>query len=428
MKWQRALYQPVLPLGEDGRRITGSREHIALSRQAAGEGMVLLKNEGNLLPLAAGSKVAVFGKASIDYVKGGGGSGDVTVAYTRNLYEGLKIKEAEGKVSIFHALSAFYEGNVAAQYEAGAEPGLTVEPEIPANLLTQARAFTDTAIITICRFSGEGWDRKTAKEVGRTFLNEEPIAKKSKAVFPKGDFYLTEGEEAMAQAVTERFSNVLVVLNVGGMVDTSWFKSNDTISSVLLAWQAGIEGGLAAADILCGDVSPSGKLTDTFAASFDDYPSSYNFHESDHYVEYTDDIFVGYRYFETIPGAAEKVNYPFGFGLSYTDFVLETQKVWETEGSIQALVSVTNTGDMSGKEVVQMYYSAPAGALDKPARELAAYKKTRLLQPGETQVLSLAFSVGDMASYDDTGKVCLRIRGWQLSVPHRKLCPQYHNC
>ncbi len=406
MKWQRALYQPVLPLGEDGRRITGSREHIALSRRAAGEGMVLLKNEGKLLPLAAGSKVAVFGKASIDYVKGGGGSGDVTVAYTRNLYEGLKIKEAEGKVSIFHELSAFYEANAAGQYEAGAEPGLTAEPEIPADLLTRARAFTDTAVIAICRFSGEGWDRKTETEAGRIFLNEEPIAKKSEAVFPRGDFYLTQGEEEMVQAVTERFSNVMVVLNVGGMVDTSWFKSNEAVSSVLMAWQAGMEGGLAAADILCGDVNPSGKLTDTFAASFDDYPSSYNFHESDHYVEYTDDIFVGYRYFETIPGAAEKVNYPFGFGLSYTDFSVEIQKVWETEGSVQALVAVTNTGDCSGKEVVQLYYSAPAGALDKPARELAAYKKTRLLQPGETQVVSLVFSVADMASYDDAGKVC----------------------
>ena len=405
MKWQRALYQPVLPLGKDGRRITGSKEHIALSRQAAAEGMVLLKNENHLLPFKTGTKIAVFGKASIDYVKGGGGSGDVTVAYTRNLYEGLKIKESEGKVSVFDRLSAFYQADVAAQYAAGAEPGLTREPEIPDDLLRSAKAFTDTAIITICRFSGEGWDRKTAAEAGRIFRNEEPIAKKSEAVFPKGDFYLTDEEEAMVKTVTENFSNVAIVLNVGGMADTSWFQSDRAVSSVLLAWQAGIEGGLAAADILCGDVNPSGKLTDTFAASFDDYPSSYNFHESDDYVEYTDDIFVGYRYFETIPGAAEKVNYPFGFGLSYTSFSIHAEQVWEAEQTIYARVSVTNTGDRAGKEVIQMYYSAPAGALDKPSRELAAYKKTRLLQSGETQILELSFPVSQMASYDDTGKV-----------------------
>ena len=159
-KWQRSLYQPVLPLGKDGKRVTGSAEHIALSRKAAGEGMVLVKNENDTLPLAKGTKVALFGKGTIDYVKGGGGSGDVTVEYIRNFYEGMKIKEAKGEVSLFHELPEFYEKNVKEQYAAGAVPGMTREPEVPDELVQKAKAYTDTAIITICRFSGEGWDRK----------------------------------------------------------------------------------------------------------------------------------------------------------------------------------------------------------------------------------------------------------------------------
>ena len=136
--WRRFLYQPCLPLGEDGRRITGSKEHIELSRAAASEGMVLLKNEGGILPLKQGTKIALFGKGTADYVKGGGGSGDVTVAYTRNIYEGMKIKEQEGKVEVFHKLAEFYEGNVAAQYAGGAEPGMTREPELPEGLFEDA--------------------------------------------------------------------------------------------------------------------------------------------------------------------------------------------------------------------------------------------------------------------------------------------------
>ena len=213
----------------------------------------------------------------------------------------------------------------------------------------------------------------------------------------------------MVDSVTSAFPRVAVVLDVGGMVDSAWFKDNDRIQSVLLAWQAGIEGGLAVADILCGDVNPSGKLVDTFAGSFDDYPSSANFNESEDYVEYTEDIYVGYRYFETIPGAAEKVNYPFGYGLSYTSFAIEgvSAQLQEMNGvaQIAAQASVTNTGSMAGKEVVQLYYSAPQGKLGKPAKVLGAFAKTRCLQPGETQKVTLNLTVDSMASYDDTGKV-----------------------
>ncbi len=378
-RWRRAWYQPVLPLGEDGKRITACREHIALSKEAAKEGMVLLKNEGNVLPLKKGSKVALFGKATFDYVKGGGGSGDVTVSYTRNLYEGFMA--LAGRVMVFEELAQFYRENVQGQYAAGKQPGMTEEPEVPEELLQKARAFTQIAVISFCRFSGEGWDRDSQ------------------------DFELTPQEAAMVEQVKSAFAQVIVVLNVGGIVDTEWFREEHHIQSVLLAWQGGMEGGLAAAELLVGEGNPCGKLSDTFAKKLSDYPSSDNFHESQDYVDYTDDIYMGYRYFETIPGAAERVNYPFGFGLSYTAFSL-SEPVAEKRGeNIHIRLEVCNTGSISGKEVVQVYYSAPQGKLGKPSKVLAAFEKTRLLQPGETQTMTLTFEVNHMASYDDLGKV-----------------------
>ena len=299
-KWQRIKYHPNLPLYEGKERVTGSAEHIQLSRRAAGEGMVLLKNEGNILPLRKGARVALFGKACIDYVKGGGGSGDVTVSYVRNLYEGMCLKEKEGVLSLYHPLADFYKREVAAQYENGAVPGMTREPAVPCELLKRAATFTDTAIVSICRFSGEGWDRKAMMDGTDydLFPSEMEQMQLSASLFEKGDFYLTAAEEAMLSAVKEHFSKVIVVLNVGGMVDTTWFKEDDAISGALMAWQAGMEGGLASADILCGDVNPSGKLSDTFAKDLTDYPSTASFHESPDYVNYDDDIYVGYRYFE----------------------------------------------------------------------------------------------------------------------------------
>ena len=407
-KWQRSFFQPVLPLGEDGRRVTGSKEHIALSRMAAGEGMVLLKNEKNTLPIRRGTKVALFGKGTVDYVKGGGGSGDVTVEYIRNLYEGMKIKEDEGKVEVFDKLAKYYEKDIQKQYADGAVPGMTVEPELPDELLNEAREYTDTAVITICRFSGEGWDRKCeAAQDGYVLDGEEKRnSELSAKIFENGDFCLTNAENAMVEKVKKAFPHVIVVMNVGGIVDTKWFRDCDEIQSVLMAWQGGMEGGLATADILCGDVNPSGKLSDTYAKDLEDYPSTANFHESAFYVDYTEDIYVGYRYFETIPGAAERVNYPFGFGLSYTDFDWKMTGASEENGVITVLTEVTNTGKTAGKEVIQLYYGAPQGKLGKPAKVLGAFKKTSILQPGERQILTLKLPVNQMASYDDLGKVC----------------------
>ena len=404
----RFIYQPGLPLGKNGKRVTGGTEHIALSREAAAEGMVLLKNEKQVLPLAKGTKAAVFGKACVDYVKGGGGSGDVTVAYVRNLLDALRKKEAEGKVSIYEPLGAFYEKEVAKQYEAGIVPGMTSEPQIPEELLKGASAFADTAIVTICRFSGENWDRTVGGEPQMCeYMAEEELAllRRASEVFERGDFYLSNAEQKMIEDAKANFKKVIVVMNVGGMVDSTWFAKDDAVDAVLMAWQGGMEGGLATADLLVGDAVPSGKLVDTFAQRLEDYPSSYNFHESQTHVEYTDDIYVGYRYFETIPGAAGKVNYPFGFGLSYTSFLVEIKQAEATADGAEALVTVTNTGDYAGKEVVQLYVSAPQGRLGKPAKELKAFAKTRLLQPGEAQTIRLTVTKEQMASYDDLGKI-----------------------
>ena len=397
-KWARILYQPNLPLGADGSRVTASAEHIALSRQAAKEGMVLLKNNG-LLPFAEGTRLALFGKGTFDYVKGGGGSGDVTVSYTVNLYEGLN---ALGTVQTEERLAKYYRDYVESQYRAGAAPGMIAEPELPDALVHGARAFTDTAVISISRFSGEGWDRSVA---GRQIASDRPLAEVSSRLYERGDFYLSDAEAAMVEQVKAAFPRVAVVLNVGGMVDTQWFHADDAIGAVLMAWQGGMEGGRAAAELLCGLGNPCGKLSDTFAKELTDYPSTEGFHESENYVDYTEDIYVGYRYFETLPGAAEKVNYPFGFGLSYTTFAWEPVSACQQSGVITVQARVTNTGAMAGREVLQLYVSAPQGRLGKSARSLAAFRKTQLLQPGQTQLVTLSFAVSEMASYDDLGKV-----------------------
>lgn len=419
-KWSRIKFTPNLPLGANGERVTGSKAHIELSKNAAKEGMVLLKNDNNVLPLKSGTKVALFGKGTFDYVKGGGGSGDVTVAYTRNLYEGLKLKK--DKISIFEELCDYYRKDIEEQYKNGNVPGMTIEPDVPTDILNRAKAYTDTAIISICRYSGEGWDRKSVIDPNNKALwdYEREMTERSAEIFKNGDFCLSEKEQEMVDTVKANFKNVIVVLNVGGMVDTSWFANDSSIQAALLALQGGMEGGLAAAELLIGEGNPSGKTVDTFASTLEDYPSTYNFHESRDYVDYTDDIYVGYRYFETIPGAAEKVIYPFGYGLSYTTFDVEilSSNVSDDEctccscGSadnsgkeICIKVRVTNTGKVAGKEVVQVYVGKPQGKLGKPAKELVAFEKTRELQAGDSQVMTLCWKIYDMASYDDLGKV-----------------------
>jgi len=401
-KWTRARFQPNLPVGENQMKVTASAAHLALARKAGREGIVLLKNNRKLLPVKKGARLALFGKGVFDYVKGGGGSGDVTVSHVRNLYDGLTGRE--DPADVFEPLAQFYKHNVEQQYEDGAVPGMTIEPEVPVQLLEEAKEYADMAVIVISRFSGEGWDRKSIV-YDSAFPEEIRQAELNRRIFENSDYCLTNREQAMVDTVCANFEDIVVVLNVGGMVDTGWFVDNDRISAVMLAWQGGMEGGLAMADILLGLESPSGKLTDTFASGLEDYPSTENFHESPDYVEYTDDIYVGYRYFETIEKARGCVNYPFGYGLSYTAFQIEVLWAGEKEGQICVGARVKNIGDVSGKEVVQIYYGAPQGLLGKPARQLAAYQKTEELKPGQSQLLTLAFSADSMASYDDLGKV-----------------------
>lgn len=384
-KWIRPNFTPCLPLGDNQSRITECCRHRQLSRTAAGEGMVLLKNDHCLLPFKKGTKLAVFGKSQIDYVKGGGGSGDVTVSYVRNIYQGLKTKSEY--LEVFDPLSLYYQEYVESQYENGEIPGLLNEAAVPSHLLSKAREFTDTAVIVIGRYSGENWDRKNDGT---------------------DDYFdLSKTESDMVKAVTDHFPRVAVLLNVGAMINTAWFADNDKISSALIVWQGGQEGGLAAADILTGEVNPSGKLADTCAKSFDDYPSSACFHESEAYVKYTEDIFVGYRYFETIPGKKDCVVYPFGYGLSYTSFVFSHTSACSDGKNIFVTVTITNTGSQAGKEVAQVYYCPPRGQLTKPLKILCGFEKTKLLAPGESEELCISFPIQDMASFDDTGVIAL---------------------
>ncbi len=380
-KWERINFQPCRPLGNNNSRITESEEHIALSREAAGEGTVLLKNENQLLPFNAGQKIAIFGKAQIDYVKGGGGSGDVTVSYVRNIYEGLKMKE--DKVEVYDTLSFFYADYVNTQYKKGEKNGRLEEPMIPEKLMEMAMEYTDTAVITINRYSEEAFDHKN--DGTDTY------------------FVLSNSEKQLVEKVCNNFSHVVVLLNVGAMIDTAWFADNTKIEAAVMLWQGGMEGGLAAADVLVGDVNPSGKLVDTCARNFYDYPSSGGFHESEDYVKYTEDVFVGYRYFETIPGKAECVVYPFGYGLSYTTFDIYNTRACDNGEKIFVTTDIKNIGNFAGKEVVQLYYCPPKGRIPKPAVVLCAFAKTPLLEPGESCTVTLSYNITDMVSYDDTG-------------------------
>ena len=404
-RWYRHLYQPGIPMGKDGRRITCSDEHIALSRRAAAEGAVLLKNEDGILPLK-GKRIALFGKGVADYVKGGGGSGDVTVPYMHSLLDGLDSKKKAGLIDFDEDLARYYKDYVAAEYAKGSEPGLIAEPEFPSSLASSARKTADTAVIVISRFSGENWDR--ISEGAPVFSTEKgtmQLLEKEARIFEHGDFYLSASERRMVDSVLSLFDNVIAILNVGGMVDVSWISDEPRIKAAIQAFQGGMEGGDAIADLLVGDKSPCGRLTDTYARDLADYPSTANFHESLDYVEYQDDIFVGYRYFSTIPGAIGKVVYPFGYGLSYTDFSFREVSSSFSDGIVKIVIAVTNSGNFCGKEVIEAYAKLPAGRLDKPRHVLAAFAKTKELQPGESEELEITFPLSAVAQFDDEGAI-----------------------
>lgn len=337
-----------------------------LSRLAAAEGMVLLENKNGALPLERGATVALFGEAQINFIKGGTGSGDVNALYNINLLEGMKNKESEGKIVLNEELAAAYTKNASL---------------IPNEEMTKrVAAESKNAIVVISRISGENEDLTPDK------------------------FTLSSAENKLLRTVCSAgFEHVTVVLNVGAVMSTSFMDQYD-IDALLIAWQPGLEGGNATADVLCGDVNPSGKLADTIAQKYYDYPSSKNFNGSE-YAIYTEDIFVGYRYFETFDPEETKVAYTFGYGLSYTSFELSKPAVRDDGVNIEVKVTVTNTGSRAGKEVVQVYYAPPAGRLGAVGRALGGFAKTSLLEPDASETLTVTFSAADMATYDDTGVI-----------------------
>jgi beta-glucosidase len=384
--------------------------HAAVARKAGADGMVLLKNNKDALPFGAATKtIAVFGNSSYEVITGGTGSGDVNEAYSISLAVGLKNAGYSINTSIQEEYVKYMK-----EYRDKQPPGtgflmmMTGPQPVPelnmnAASVRKSAGENDAAIITIGRNSGEGNDREAKP----------------------GDFYLTETEKSLIRNVTREFTaknkKTIVVLNVGGVIEvSSWRNIPDAI---LLAWQPGQETGNAIADVISGKVNPSGKLTTTFPVSYDDVPSAKNFpgielpdpstikKQGDQpglsfmrrvpaEVVYEEDIFVGYRYYNTfnIP-----VAYEFGYGLSFTDFEYTRLRFSSKEFNDQATVTVTisNRGKVTGREVVQIYLSAPAGKLEKPSEELVAFGKTVMLKPGESQAMNFIITINDLASFDE---------------------------
>lgn len=350
-----------------------------LCRKLAAEGCVLLKNEG-VLPFSAGERVAVFGRTAFDYLASGTGSGGcVHPAYRTSVMDGLLRQRAVG---VDRHLYGIYKKWLAEHPFDGGH-GWATEPWcqeefVPDEAVVRcAAADSDGAVVVLGRWAGEDKDNS-------------PVP---------GSWYLTDDERALLSLVTSNFSRVAVLLNTGNIIDMSWVEEFH-VGAVMYIFQGGQEGGLAAADVICGRTSPSGKLTDTIARDIDDYPSHANF-GGDRFNFYEEDIYVGYRYFETF--AKERVLYPFGFGLSYTTFQIKFSDARAAKGRVFVTAEVENTGTRRGREVVEVYFGAPQGRLGKPERQLAAYAKTRTLAPGETQRMKISFPVRAMASYDDSG-------------------------
>jgi beta-glucosidase len=254
-------------------------------------------------------------------------------------------------------------------------------PEMPltAEIVKEARAESDNAVFVIGRSSGE--DRENALE--------------------KGSFYITDDERTALHRICEQFDNVTILLNIGSVMDMSWLREfGSKIGAVMIVWQGGMESGNAVADLLCGKVNPCGRLTDTIARKYEDYPSSANFGKLE-YNYYEEDIYVGYRYFETFNKDA--VVYPFGYGLSYTDFDIKFDSAVQNEENVTVKCIVKNTGALAGKEVVQVYVSKPCGRLGNPAKELVAFGKTKVLAPAESETLEITVPVERFWSYDDNG-------------------------
>ncbi|GAC1372298.1 MAG: beta-glucosidase [Hymenobacter sp.] len=383
------------------------KANAAVARTAAAEGMVLLRNEGGALPLAPAKKVALFGNASYQLIAGGTGSGDVNKAYTVSLAQGLASAGYAVDDAIGQAYGQYLKAEKAKLPKTrgllDAAPVIGEMAPDAARLPQQARN-ADVALVTLGRSAGEGGDRKV-----------------------DNDFTLSAAEQALLKAVATAFhaqgKKVVVVLNVGGVIETASWRSQ--ADAILLAWQPGQEGGHAMADVLSGAVAPSGKLATTFPVAYTDVPFSGSFPGKElpggtgktnslmgkpSENTYEEGIYVGYRYYNTFK---VKPAYEFGYGLSYTAFTYSNLKLSAATlaGSLTATVTVTNSGRAAGKEAVQLYVSAPTDKLDKPESELKAFAKTNLLQPGQSQTLRFTLTAADLASYDPTASAWVAAAG-----------------
>lgn len=355
------------------------KEFSKCSRISAAEGMVLLKNDGNLLPLKKEQPVSLFGRTQFNYYKSGTGSGgSVVTEYVSNFVDGFSDNDANINKDLLNTYKDWTDKNPPPHDRSWNDfPWCLDEMPLSDKDLSKAREFSDIAVVFIGRLAGEERD-----------LMPE-----------KGSYYLSDGEREMLENVSDYFDNVCVVLNIGNIIDFSWiFKYN--IKSVLIAWQGGMEGGNACGDVIYARTPACGKLTDTIVRDYYDYPFADEYFNSDESI-YKEDIFVGYRYFETFK--KDSVLFPFGFGLSYTEFEICNTKAVEEKDTITVFATVKNIGKVCGKEILQLYYSAPYGKLSKPSIELCDFAKTKLLAPGESDEVCMSFKISDMASFDDSG-------------------------
>ena len=379
------------------------KAHAAITRQSSTEGMVLLKNDG-ALPVRNLKTVALFGVNSYDFMSGGLGSGAVNVGYSVDMVTGLK----NIGVATTPQLTEIYQNYVKyakAKLKADKNPMMWFldqgqpkldEIEITERCVAGEEPKADAAIITIGRQAGEGMDRQIDGEFNLSKIEQDMIFRVSDAFHAKG-------------------KKVIVIINSGSVMETASWR--DRVDAILVAWQPGIEGGNSVADILTGKVNPSGKLTMTWPIAATDHPSTANFaKEYDMYTyknmeswgkgvipgvdfsNHEEDIYVGYRYFDTFK---KNVAYPFGFGMSYTTFEMGKSSVKAKGKNIEVSVTIKNTGKVAGKQVAQVYVTAPKGAYEKPAKELKAFGKTRELKPGESQTLKMTLEKRDLASFDE---------------------------
>ncbi len=361
------------------KKVLDWEKYLKIAADTVSEGIVMLKNDNSALPLKKNEIISVFGRIQLHYYKSGTGSGGmVNVSKVTNIVDGLIESGIELNEELLDIYKKWDEKN---PYDVGTgwgeEPWAQVEMPLDDDLVKKSAEKGDAAVIIIGRTAGEEQDVRYAE----------------------GSFLLTDLEKSMLVKVRREFKKVVVLLNVGGLIDINFIEECKP-DALLYIWQGGMTGGTGTAKVLAGEVSPSGKLTDTIAYNIEDYPSSQYFGGKDKNI-YAEDIYVGYRYFDTF--APEKIRYPFGYGLSYTDFKTEYLASDDADMKINIYMRVTNTGKYSGKEVVMLYVGKPQGKLGQPKKILCGYEKTKTLAPNESQDLCLEIDLNDLASYDDSG-------------------------